>query len=504
MRQCIFIFLTTFLFSHALFAQPDDSRREGEFTVHDNGLIYSPQTMSQLNHIVDSLNLKFKVCEPKRFVTVPQAHAVVVSLDSLGKKARKDLQNGMKWEDFTKKYPFAKVNTEGLIIRDMETNDNGRVDLTFQEFNAYRVSIDNTPENRSDKVKNKWFFDNSSDSEYLTAFFFLTDFESKPLPDRVARLVQYADCLVDTNTTIFFPQANRGYDWTSPKKEVKLPPNLTEFKAAFDICNRDRPNYEQFEKKNKKKSEEAIEKSYDEAYKKWETLQQARIDSFERAPNFLPLLKNALAEALRDTISDSVLEDYAQKHNLLTAENQLFFNRNRIVYGQCSQDASPRYHAQKIAVLAAETTNWEVFLRAHLNIMNDRFPRVSDGSYAWAKRKTYIRELEELGINVNDLLLGISFSAENAAKNHYFGNISRLGRALSETKNPQEIEKAMFAAIEDASLDDLNRLRMYYLFLNYNYNLADATQKQKNKTLLAASVAKLPPYLKQYLEKEED
>lgn len=504
MRQCIFIFLTAFLFSHTLIAQSDDSRREGEFTVHDNGLIYSPQTMSQLNHIVDSLNLKFKVCEPKRFVTVPQAHAVVVSLDSLGKKARKDLQNGMKWEDFTQKYPFAKVNTEGLIIRDMETNDDGRVDLTFQEFNAYRVSIDNTPENRSDKVKNKWFFDNSSDSEYLTAFFFLTDFESKPLPDRVARLMQYADCLVDTNSTIFFPQAKGGYDWASPKKEVKLPPNLTEFKAIIEVCNRDRPNYEQFEKKNKKKSEEAIEKSYDEAYKKWETLQQTRIDSFEQSSNFLPLLKNALAEALRDTISDNVLESYAEKHNLLTAENQLFFNRNRIVYGQCSQDASPRYHAQKIAVLAAETTNWEVFLRAHLNIMNDRFPRVSDGSYAWAKRKTYIRELEELGINVNDLLLGISFSAENTAKNHYFGNISRLGRALSETKNPQEIEKAIFAAIEDASLDDLNRLRMYYLFLNYNYNLTDAVQKQKNKTLLAASVAKLPPYLKQYLQKEED
>lgn len=112
--------------------------------------------------------------------------------------------------------------------------------------------------------------------------------------------------------------------------------------------------------------------------------------------------------------------------------------------------------------------------------------------------------MEELGINVNDLLLGISFTAENTAKNHYYGNISRLGRALSETKNPQEIEQAMLAAIEDTSLDDLNRLRLYYLFLNYNYNLTDAAQKQKNKTLLAASVAQLPTYLKQYLQKEED
>jgi hypothetical protein len=384
MKQRICIFLITFLFNHTIFAQSDDDKREGEFTIHDNGLIYSPKTMSQLNHIVDSLNLKFKVCEPKRFVSVPQARAVVVSLDSLGNKARKDLQNGMNWKDFAQKYPFAKVNTEGLIVRDMETNNEGEIDLTFQEFNRYRVSIDNTPENRSDKVKNQWFLEKARDSEYLTAFFFLTDFESKPLPDRVARFVQYADCLVDTNSTIFFAKAEQEqrYGWDSPEKEAKLPPNLTQFKAALKISGRDMPDREEFEKTNKKQTEEAIDQSFSEAYKKWETLQTARIDSFEQSPNFLPLLKNALAEALQDTISDRVLETYAQKHNLLTAKNQLFFNRNRVVVGFCSQDASPRYHAQKIAVLAAETTNWEIFLRAHLNIMNDRFPRNSDGSYA--------------------------------------------------------------------------------------------------------------------------
>ncbi|MBK7503592.1 MAG: hypothetical protein IPI52_00240, partial [Bacteroidetes bacterium] len=74
--------------------------------------------------------------------------------------------------------------------------------------------------------------------------------------------------------------------------------------------------------------------------------------------------------------------------------------RSTKVVGGCSQDSRPREHAINIAMLSAEVTNWEVFLKSHLDIMNDRFDRMSDGSYAYAQRKTYIKELEELDINV--------------------------------------------------------------------------------------------------------
>jgi len=43
-------------------------------------------------------------------------------------------------------------------------------------------------------------------------------------------------------------------------------------------------------------------------------------------------------------------------------------------------DESPRTHARAIALLAAETNNWDILLRAHIDIMNDRFERRSDGS----------------------------------------------------------------------------------------------------------------------------
>jgi hypothetical protein len=173
--------------------------------------------------------------------------------------------------------------------------------------------------------------------------------------------------------------------------------------------------------------------------------------------------------------------------------------RSTRVIGGCSQDSRPREHAIHIALLSAETYNWEVFLKSHLDIMNDRFDRMSDGSYAWGQRNTYIKELEELNINVPDLILGISFHIENPASNHYFGSIGRVGRALSETKNRNEIEQAMLSIISDNKLDTYNRLLFYFLFRNYNHNIKDETIKKENNVKLATATKTLPNFISERL-----
>ena len=164
------------------------------------------------------------------------------------------------------------------------------------------------------------------------------------------------------------------------------------------------------------------------------------------------------------------------------------------VIGGCSQDSRPRQHAAYIALLSAETYNWEVFLKAHLDIMNDRFERMSDGSYAQAQRNTYIKELEVLNIDVTKLILGITFRIENPATNHYYGSVERVGRALSESSNRSEIEKAILSIITDPDVDYYNRLLFYYLFKNYNYYITDETIKKENEEKLAIAVASLPEY----------
>ncbi|MCW5910029.1 MAG: hypothetical protein KIT62_03085 [Cyclobacteriaceae bacterium] len=177
--------------------------------------------------------------------------------------------------------------------------------------------------------------------------------------------------------------------------------------------------------------------------------------------------------------------------------------RSTRVVGFCSQDSRPREHAMHIALLSAETYKWEVFLKAHLDIMNDRFERMSDGSYAWGQRNTYIKELEELNINVPDLIFGTSFRIENPASNHYFGSIGRVGRALSETQNRSEIEQGMLYIISDNELDTYNRLLFYFLFRNYNHYIKDETTKKENNDKLAIAVKTLPDFISERLTGNE-
>ncbi len=176
--------------------------------------------------------------------------------------------------------------------------------------------------------------------------------------------------------------------------------------------------------------------------------------------------------------------------------------RSTRVIGGCSQDSRPRSHAMHIALLSAETYNWEVFLKAHLDIMNDHFERVSDGSYAWGERNTYIKELEELNINVPDLIFGILFDIKNPANNHYFGSIGRVGRALSETKNRSEMEQTILSIISDNELDIHNRILFCFLFRNYNYYIKDETVKKENDNKLAIAVKSLPDFIHMKLAEE--
>ncbi len=97
--------------------------------------------------------------------------------------------------------------------------------------------------------------------------------------------------------------------------------------------------------------------------------------------------------------------------------------------------------------------------------MNDRFDRVSDGSYAYAGRKTYLKELEELNLDVVDLILGLSLRAENMAEKHYVGTVWRLGWAMSESKDKSVFEEKVMHMMKDNHLDEFNRGLLLILFI---------------------------------------
>ena len=492
MTKQVFSFLAFCLFFTSVTAQ------RTEFTIHPNGLIYDVATMGKLNHIVDSLNLKFRVCEPKNFLAKAQTVAHFVHIQEKNvKEALKDLKGKMSFDAFIAKYPHATIRKNTCVTQYHFEDSKGNERVGFREMNL--SNGDGTrilPEGDSEKdaviLRGQWVVEYSEKTEYskenIDAFYFTEDMKAQPMLDKYARMVQYTECMVDTTEQIFLESARRNR--YSERWENKNSKKITSFLAmVHDFPNK--PKYEDYKIKSKTKDTDDYDhEKFNRDHQIWDSLRLLNVEKLSKTPKFKQLLDNALDAAIRDTIANSDFEYYVSRYG--SKEKALFLKRSRIVVGGCSQDQSPRYHAQDIAVLAAETAKWEVFLRAHLDIMNDRFERVSDGNYAWVGRQTYIKELEELGINVPDLLLGISLRVENTADNHYFGNIGRLGRALAETKYQDEIEQKMLSMIEDKDLDTYNRIVLYFLFKNYNYNLKEDNRKKQNVEKLKKAVKSMP------------
>lgn len=463
--------------------------QDGEFEIHSNGLMYSETTMGQLRFIVDSLNLKFKSCElNKVYYSKSQAKAHYIDLDKGNiKSAKRDMMNNIPFDIFIKKYTPGTIEKDQLVVKWKYKNYQGKNVVEFSSIrlasgDTYEITVVDNADIPNQTIQGKWIFDYWQGGEYseesIRAYYFTTNFESHPLTDEYARIVQYSNCMVDTSAQVFKADAGK-YD-RAPDSES--PSEIKRFISYINEATK-RPEYD----------ENNVEGYLLESLN-WDSLKWQHLDNvLSKKEKFRQLLKKAVAEGLELGNSNDEFEEYVGKY--YSQEAALELKRSRVVMGACSMDDRPRIHAMNIAVLSAKTVKWEIFLRAHLDIMNDRFERASDGSYAWAGRKTYIKELEELGINVPDLLLGISLRIENAGENHYYGSIRRVGRALSETMYADETENKMLAMIEDNKLDDYNRILMLYLFLNYSHNIENEEKKADNLLKLKTSIKKLPDYL---------
>ncbi len=391
-----------------------------EFVVHPNGLIYSEHTMGNLRRIVDSLNLRFKVCDfEARFVSRAQAVGHVIRLDvgDVG-AARQALAENMPFEAFIERFPKATVERNTLVIRHANTDSKGAWEVSYEVLDpALERSFSITDAEPSAQLRDlsgRWLFRYSASTKYarehLEGVYFPTELRRYTLPERYSQMIGYADCLIDTSTTKYMSEMSDG--------RVQLPANWTELGR---------------------------------------NAQEALLDSMRRTK----------------------------------------------VIGYCSMDEGPRIHALNIALLSAETQRWGVFIKAHLDIMNDRFDRRSDGSYAMGGRNTYIRELEELNIGVPTLLLGTMFRIDNPATNHYRGSLGRIGRAIAESRVREDIESRILAIVSDSEVDLYNRIVFYYLYLSSVERIEDADQRDRAMGQLALAAVTLPEYIRPRLSEKK-
>ncbi|HET6228256.1 MAG TPA: hypothetical protein VFF27_18390, partial [Bacteroidia bacterium] len=104
-----------------------------EFGKSSNGLIYPDTTIKQLKFIVDSLNLKFRVCELNRsYKSKLQAKANYVGISgAASKRAKKDMQKNISFNDFIKKYTEAEIDRELLVVKFKYKNYSNEDEVQF-------------------------------------------------------------------------------------------------------------------------------------------------------------------------------------------------------------------------------------------------------------------------------------------------------------------------------------------------------------------------------------
>ena len=459
-----------------------------EFTVHANGLIYDESTMQKLGNIVDSLNLKFRSCDLAHpYYANPQGMAHIVDIPN--KTILKAVQDGISFTTFAAKYPQQVKQRDVWIVKTRYENYAGKkiIEYGMLPSGGYQPSIEVKDKKSNDKDSG-WVVDEDG----ATAFY-IEKLERRELPFDYARLVQYVDCMIDTTAEIYFPKAKGAV-----YQRVDETSDAYRFVTWAETFPH-KPKYPDYEKLNEHNMDSAYN-AYYTRYERWNSLRLVELDrKMNTSTYWRDLLVTAADEAIATGNSDAQFEFYVSRY--LSKETALKLMRSRRVIGNCSQDQSPRYHAMNICQLAAETTKWDIFLRSHLDIMNDRFERQSDGSYAWAGRKTYLKELEALDIPAIDLLIGTSLRVSNVSDNHYWSSIGRTGRALTDASDKDALEARLVTMISDDKLDPYNRLLMAYLFSNYIHHLDDESRKNSSQEKLENAVETMPKYVREVWER---
>lgn len=458
--------------------QTNDSKSKyTEFTTYENGLIYDEPTMSLLARFADSLNLNFKSHTAKTYYSLEQGYGSYFSLGQKYKRrALKAIANGITLNDFKKLFPRSEQSDSIWIVKSSDRDDGKPVVSYESDGEGYiRVMVPDTPQ--FNKTQG-WTYEETYDGIDVLYLYHL---KSTPIPAEYSSMIQYVDCMIDTTATIY-PDTTLVFDVREFYKNSRM-------KVFMDLAKDFEPEPAEPSWPNNSTEYSILRHKYDSTLHGWNARRMSALDEKMKNPENARLFNEALQEAFHHQ-TGWVLADYAERY--LTAPKLLEFKRSYRVPRICNFDSGPRDHARAICMLAVECHQWDVFLRAHMDILNDHVSRNIGEIQGRASRVTYIQEIEELSINRINLLVGTMLNAKNLSRNHYQASSWRIGETMSDSKNKNEFEDLMVKMICDERLDIYNRMEITLAFLAYNDHGRDETTCRRNLEKIRYAVEKLP------------
>lgn len=447
----------------------------GEFTVHDNGLIYDSATIIKLRKTVDSLNLRFKTCAPKRFRSLEQGYGTYVWTLADSVEAHKVMTRAMTVEKLVKTFPSATVLKDIWIAKAHVKNRFNRKAIEYFSTEP-SVSV-YVPDVASNEKSTGWVFD----YEYpVLQGVYVRNLRSREIPAEYGALIRYVDCLIDTTATIF-PAARTPQPVALPKNESRLKTFLA-LAADFEPAPEE-PEYIGDDTLRWQRWDE-----YLEDMENWNDRRLAALDREMEDPANVKLLNDAVDEAIANQ-NGFAIDEYAARY--LAPARVLSLKRSFRPFSTCGSDMRPRNHAKAICQLAAKVNQRDIFLRAHLDVMNNYFYVDNEPDPATG-RKTYTKELEQLGVNTLDLLIGIGLRSRNVNINHYQGALPNIARALSESAHQPEVIDLLLTMIMDERLDLFNRVVMAQILFLCNREQVNTPAYQVNRERAKQAIATLP------------
>jgi hypothetical protein len=466
------------------------------FNKYDNGLLYSDSVIRQLQLNTDSLQTVYENSNTAIYSSRPQARGHYVRLKKDVLSAVKDMNENISFANFLTKYSCEVVDTDLLITKTRYVQSSGDTTVKFSslelgQIDHHWLTFKNQPKLYRQTVENKWIIEywpkGDYYDEYVDAYYFAEEFTSAYLPEKYCQQISYSEVIIGLSQPLFSEGA----------REVKGPmggwifvdPDKIETDAFLIYINKltNKPVNKNY----------SSPKRYQKELEKWRDTRIVITDSLKDTPLFKQRLNNAYENALISENPNTNLNLYFNRY--LSEKKLLVYYRSYYYIGGGSTDQTPRSHVNNVTSRAAKTSNWEVFIKGHLDLLYDNISRMSDLSSMDEYRNTYLNELTAIKLDVVHLLFGTTYSIGNAHELHYSGNVRRLGRILSELETDSKYKDEILSIIKDEGLDDYNRVMFYYLYLNYNYNLEDEAVQKRNEIDLKIAIESLPKYIAEKL-----
>lgn len=469
-----------------------------------DGEILNSENISQLNKIIDSLEETYKNRQTPKFYSLPQttANYFEISTDQ-PEEFLKLLPRVNSFEELVDLEADLQIDTYVFIIKNIYANSKGEKEVEIKSFeigNSGRslIRLDYDDFLKQDDYNYYYSIYTRKGITNIRGFYLIEDFKVQQIPEKYADWTHYTDFIVQPEEDLFYNSAATPFyhrDTTAVDTLVDYFADVTE-KPIF------------------KKDQDF--KEFIKQKEEWEGKRAVYADSlFENDRKFKSLLFRAVNYAREEKKSNGELEYFTAR--LVSKPIALDFMRNNRQVGTCSFDNGPLMQQKRMAALAADIPNWNVFIQSFMNVLNDNVSRIANNNIASNARKTYIEELQLLDIDLRKLLLGTNMRISDTARTHYFSNGSKVGKAFAQLNKEQQtsFENELIGLIKDKGVDTFNKLHFYNTYRNYQYFLSDSVHKIAVEKKIDTLIGYLPysigsrltepnKQLKNLLHKEKD